>query len=54
MIADGALKKSGVIDLSRTESELRFNEMVKAIWLLIDKLYPDLVVIEDVQNQTNA
>ena len=53
---DNKYIESGVIDMSKTklETDKRSFEMAKELWKIIRKYNPDILCIEDVQNQSNA
>jgi Holliday junction resolvasome RuvABC endonuclease subunit len=52
---DGKLLSSGLLDFSKVrDSDDRFNQMAKGICVQIDTWSPDLVILEDVDLQTNA
>ena len=53
---NGQYVESGVIDMnkSKLETDARSFEMAKALWKVIKKYKPEHLVLEDVQNQTNA
>lgn len=54
LIEDGKYVKSGIIDKHLIESiDIRIGEMGIAICQQIKELQPDLVVIEDIQNQSS-
>ena len=54
LIEDGKYVKSGIIDKSKiTDIDIRIGEMGIAICQQIKEFNPDLVVIEDIQNQSS-
>jgi Holliday junction resolvasome RuvABC endonuclease subunit len=56
MFEDGEYIESGIIDMSKSklETDKRSFEMAKALWKIINKYKPEILVIEDVQQQSNA
>lgn len=54
LIEDGKYVKSGIIDKSKiADIDTRIGEMGIAICQLIKELNPDIVIIEDIQNQSS-
>ena len=54
LVEDGKYVQSGIIDKSKiADIDTRIGEMGIAICQLIKELHPDLVVIEDIQNQSS-
>lgn len=53
---DNQYVESGVIDMSKSklETEKRSFEMARELWKIIKKYQPQFLVLEDVQQQSNA
>lgn len=53
---DGKYIESGVIDMKKSEleTEERSFEMAKKLWKVLRKYKPEILIIEDVQQQSNA
>ena len=56
LFKDGKYIESGVVDMSKSELDTpeRSFEMAKALWSIIEKYKPDILVIEDTQQQNNV
>lgn len=56
LFIDGGYAGSGIIDLSKSELDTyeRSFEMAKELWAVIKKNKPEILIIEDVQNQSNT
>ncbi len=53
---DGKYLCSGLVDMSKSklDTEERSFEMAKALWKIIKKYHPEHMILEDVQQQSNA
>lgn len=56
LFENGEYVDSGLIDMSKSklETDARSFEMAKALWKIIKKYQPEHLIIEDVQQQSNA